>query len=140
MEQYYSCKLDSLEQLKFFPSDKIRWVKIPDDFVLMQKYYLLFSDYKIAEADFNEGTGRFCALFENGEIISFAGVFYMADRNWELGAVSTHPQYRGNEYATMVSSFIAKHILENDKQVTCNTKADNYPMQRVMQKIGMVMQ
>ena len=138
--KYYSCKLDKLEQLILFPTDKIRWLDISNDFPLIKKYYKLFSDTDINEADFSSDQWKTCALIENGEIVAYAGALYMTDKNWELGAVSTHPKHRCKGYAAMVCSFVAKYILENGKQVTCNTEIDNYPMIRVMQKIGMVMQ
>ena len=138
--EHYSCKLDSLEQLIIFPSDKIRWLDISMDFPLIKEYYQLFSNDEINEADFSSDQWKFCALFENDKIVAYAGALFMSNKNWELGAVSTHPQHRNKCYATMVCSFIAKYILENGKQVTCNTKIDNYSMRKVMQKIGMVMQ
>ncbi|MCL2487631.1 MAG: GNAT family N-acetyltransferase [Oscillospiraceae bacterium] len=140
MEPYYSCKLDHINQLKLFSSDNIRWINISDDFPAVKEYYLLFSDDELNKADFPENKWKFCAIFESGKIISFAGILYMTDKNWELGAVSTHPQHRNRGYATMICSFAAKYILENKKQVTCSTKIDNYPMQNVMKKIGMVKQ
>ena len=140
--EYYSCKLDDLEQLKLFPPDKIRWLNVPDDFDLIKKYYKIISnsDTDINEADFSSNQWKMCALFENEEIVSFAGILYMTDKNWELGAVSTHPEHKNKGYSTMICSFVSKYILEKGKQVTCNTKIDNYPMQRVMRKIGMIMQ
>jgi predicted GNAT family acetyltransferase len=106
MEQYYSCKLDNLEQLKLYCDDSIRWLNMPNDFTLIREYYKLFADNDIKEADFSEKQWKFCALFKNNKIVSYAGVLYMTEKNWELGAVSTHPQYRNKGYSTMVCYFV----------------------------------
>lgn len=140
MAEYYSCKLDSLEQLKIFPSDKVRWLDIPNDFSLIKAYYESVLNCEITESDFSSDQWKCCAMFENGEIVAFAGALFMTDRNWEIGAVSTQPKYENKGCATIVCSFIAKYILENGKQATCNTRIENHGMQKVMQKIGMVMQ
>lgn len=141
---YYSCKLDDITELKFFPSDKLIWLKVPDDFPLIREYYGLFqcgmSAEEITEADFAESVGRFCAYIENGKILSFAGALPMTQRNWKLGAASTHPEHRNRGLSTIVCSHAAKYILENGKQVTCSTEINNKAMRRVMHKIGMVMQ
>jgi len=140
MEQYYSCKLDNLEQLKIYTSDKVRWLDISNDFPLIKKYYKIVSNSEINESDFSSDEWKVAALFENDEIAAFAGVLYMTDKNWEIGAVSTQPLYQNKGYATILCSFVAKYILENGKQATCNTKIENSPMKKIMEKIGMVVQ
>jgi predicted GNAT family acetyltransferase len=73
----------------------------------------------------------------NGEIVSMAQVLFMTTSNWEIGAVHTLPQQRGQGHAMAVCAFAAKYILEHGKRATCSTAMDNIAMQKVMQKIGM---
>ena len=138
MAEYYSCILNNMDQLKLYHSDKVRWLDIDLDIELIKKYYEVLGN-KIQKEDFND-KWRLCALIVNNDIISFGGALFMTSWNWEIGAVSTHPQFRNKGYAKIVCSFIAHYILENGKQATCNTDTDNIAMQKVMQAIGMVQQ
>ncbi len=134
---YYSAKLDRSNDLIRHPSDDVRWLDVKRDFALIQNHYKLFGVDNIKESDFDEKEWRLCAVIKNGEIISFAGVIYMTDHNWEIGAVSTHPHHRKKGYAKIVCSFAAKYILDQGKRATCNTSAENHAMIKVMLDIGM---
>ena len=140
MGEYFSCKLDLLEQLVLFPENGICWLDLDVDFPMVEEYYRVVFGTEIRRADFDDGQWRVCALTEDGVIRAFCGVMYMTQSNWEIGAVSTHPEYRDRGYARRVCSFAARYILENGKQATCNTTVDNHAMIKVMRAIGMVAQ
>ena len=140
MGEYFSGKLDALEQLTLLPDDGVRWLDLDADFAMIAAHYRACFGTEIARADFDEGLWRVCALVEDGVIRSFGGAMYMTETNWEIGAVSTCPEFRGRGYARRVCSFVARYILENGKQATCNTAADNHAMSEVMRAIGMVEQ
>lgn len=134
---WYSCKLDTREQLTIYSPDDIRWLDTASDFPKIESYYAKALGATIRKADFDEARWKVCALLQNGEILCFAGVLFMTDKNWEIGAVSTHPHHRGQGFAKRVCAFAARYILENGRQATCNTAADNFAMQAVMRAIGM---
>jgi RimJ/RimL family protein N-acetyltransferase len=140
MGEYYSCKLDKPEQLIYFYSDKVRWLDLDKDWDMIFEYYKLYPGDDIRKEDFMDPPWKLCAFVEDGRILSYAGCLYMSDRNWEIGAVGTHPEHRNKGYAKMVCSYIAKYILDNNKRATCNTGIHNTAMQRVMKGIGMVVQ
>ncbi|MFA6730157.1 MAG: GNAT family N-acetyltransferase [Eubacteriales bacterium] len=140
MQEFYSCKLDFKDQLIFYPSDKVRWLDLDSDFSMIKDYYRLFSENEIKKEDFSSSLWRICALVEDGSIYAFAGALFMSPRNWEIGAVSTHPEHRNNGYGKSVCSFVALFILDNGKQATCNTDINNHAMIKVMRDIGMVVQ
>lgn len=140
MSECYSCKLDKMNQLIEFNSSKVNWIDVDKDFELIREYYKLFNAKEIDKEEFNDGQWKFCAIIDEGNIISFAGALYMTNENWEIGAVSTHPQHRNKGYAKIVCSFVAKYILENDKIATCNTYINNHAMIKVMHLICMVKQ
>ena len=147
--EYYGCKLDRLSQLILHSSEHVRWLSLPEDFPMLRAYYLLRSNEaghanaiafaeNMSPADFPEDQWKLCAWVEEDEIRSMAGVIFMTKRNWEIGAVHTHPQYRGKGCAKAVCAFAAEYILRHGKRATCSTALDNVAMRRVMQNIGMV--
>jgi predicted GNAT family acetyltransferase len=140
MSEYYSCKLDNQQQLIYYPSDMVRWLDINEDWERINEYFISISGRGILKNEIDNQEWKCCAYIEDGKILSYAGCLYMTDRNWEIGAVSTHPGHRNKGYAKMVCSFIAKYILENNKQATCNTDINNDAMKKVMNHIGMVIQ
>lgn len=140
MGEHYICKLDKLNQLIEFNSSLVKWIDADKDFDLIQEYYKCFGANDLNKEDFNNEQWKFCALIEKNHIISFAGALYMTSKNWEIGAVSTHPLHRNKGYAKIVCSFVAKYILSNNKQATCSTNMNNHGMIKVMHQIGMVKQ
>jgi len=137
--QMFSCELTCQSQLIDFPVEHVRWLDLREDWVLIATHYQRLG-MAIVPADFPEDQWRLCAWVEGGEIRSMAGVIFMTTKNWEIGAVSTHPLYFSRGYAKAVCAFAACYILTNGKRATCNTAADNLAMQRVMRAIGMVSQ
>ena len=140
MSDFYSCKLDKNEQLNYYPSNKVRWLDLDSEFEMVREYYSLISSVDINKEDFIDPQWKMCALVDDEKILAYAGVLFMTHSNWEIGAVSTHPEQRNKGYAKNVCSFIAKFILENGKQATCNTDINNHAMRKVMTDIGMIMQ
>jgi hypothetical protein len=138
--EHVGFKLDSLSQLIEFKNENLRWLDIDEDFDLIYDYYVDFGAGEIKKEEFNDGSWKCCAVIINNKIVSYAGALYMSDKNWEIGAVSTHPMERGKGYAKATTSFIARYILENGKQATLNTGIDNEAMKKVAGQIGMVLQ
>jgi len=137
--EFFSCELTCQSQLIDFPSEHVRWLDLQEDWPAIAAHYQRLG-VTITQADFPVNQWKLCAWVEDGEICSMAGVMFMTIQNWEIGAVSTHSLYFGRGYAKAVCAFAARYILVHGKRVTCNTAADNLPMRRVMQAIGMMSQ
>jgi RimJ/RimL family protein N-acetyltransferase len=79
---------------------------------------------------------RYCALVQDGTMLSKAAVWMYSDTAWELAAVWTDPAHRGQGYARSVCSFVTAHILASGRGATCHTVASNAAMLRVAESLG----
>jgi ribosomal protein S18 acetylase RimI-like enzyme len=157
MEKSYYCKMDSIKQLNFYCSDKVRWLDIVKDYDMIKEYFKVFNvDIEAREpnrmyfginidnySETEPNIGKLCAFIYENKILAFGvlsyeKVDYISADAWEICAGSTHPEYFNRGYAKAVCSFIAKYILENNKQAVCETNINNIAAQKVLQGIGMV--
>ena len=144
-------KLDDINQLKYYHSDKIRWLDVTDDYDLIKEYFAVFNvdiesteqntmyfginvnDYDGADL----AKGKLCAYIGGNKILSFAGIEYTSGNEWEICAGSTHPNFSNKGYAKAVCSFAAKYILESGRQAICETNVNNIAAQRALKGVGM---
>ena len=152
MDTSYYCKIDDIKQLNYYHSDNVRWLDPVNDYELIKHYFRYFNVHNPTDTYFgislenmkydwsDKGTsiGKMCAYIANNKILSFAAVEYNTSDIWEIRAVSSRPDCLNNGYSKCVCSYIAKYILEHDKQAICETNISNFAMQSVTQKIGMV--
>lgn len=157
MDKSYFCKIDNIQDLKYYYSDKVRWLDIVKDYNMIKEYFKLFDAdiesrnpnkmyFRININDYSEiepHKGKLCGLIDENKILAFGAVSYeevdyVLTDAWEIRAGSTHPQYLSRGYAKAVCSFIAKYILENNKQAVSETNINNIAAQKVLQGIGMV--
>ena len=87
------------------------------------------------EEIYDEGT-IYCILFENGIPVARACVEKYSNEAWEVADVRVVKSHRNKGVAYEVSLFVLKYIVDNKKIATIRTEEDNYPMQRVISKLG----
>ena len=87
------------------------------------------------EEIYDEGT-IYCILFENGIPVAHACVEKYSNEAWEVADVRVVKSHRNKGFAYEVSLFVLKYILDSSKKATIRTEEDNYPMQRVISKLG----
>ena len=87
------------------------------------------------EEIYDEGT-IYCILFENGIPVARACVEKYSNEAWEVADVRVVKSHRNKGFAYEVSLFVLKYILDSSKKATIRTEEDNYPMQRVISKLG----
>jgi len=149
----YYCKIDDLSQLIEFISDNVRWLDPIADSALIAEYFAVHGAevnptapdatryFGICIDDYTgdpTSRGRMCGWVEGGHILSFAVIKYRTPDRWELSAGSTHPDHMNKGYCRAVCSFLAKHTLQNQKQLTCETHIENLASQKALQAIGMM--
>ena len=79
---------------------------------------------------------RYCGLVRGPAILTRAAVWSYSDTAWELAAVMTQPDHRGQGYARLVCSFATAQILAAGRTATCHTAATNTAMLRVAEHLG----
>ncbi len=151
MEHSYYAKIADINELHCFYSNHVRWLNPETDFDIIKEYFSCFDihndtdtyfginlkDIKTAYSQDERNIGQLCGFIQNGKILSLAGVEFCSQKEWEICAVSTHPDYIGNGFSKAVCSFIAKYILEHNRTAICETNPSNYAMQAVMKRIGL---
>ena len=75
-------------------------------------------------------------IFEDGKIVSRAGIWKYSQTAWEVAGVSTLPEYRCKGYGKIIVSHCTAIILNNDKTATCTTSDTNIAMRRTAEKVG----
>ncbi|MBQ8399908.1 MAG: GNAT family N-acetyltransferase [Clostridia bacterium] len=151
MEHSYYAKITDIHELHYFHSDYVRWLDPEADFQPIKEYFCNFDIHNDTDTYFGinlkelkttyslhkHAAGRLCGFIENGKILSFANVEFCTQKEWELGAISTHPDYMGKGFSKAVCSFATRYILEHHRVAICQTHPSNFAMQAVMKQIGM---
>jgi RimJ/RimL family protein N-acetyltransferase len=75
-------------------------------------------------------------VFENNELISYAGSFIQLPQLWMIGGVYTFPEERNKGYALLATSRITQEALKQAEAAALFVRSDNYPAMRVYEKIG----
>lgn len=119
-------------------SSDIRWLSA-DDLDLYNKHLSLCGqkslEQRILDEVYEEGT-LYCLLFEKGVPVARACVEKYSEEAWEIADVRVVQSFRNRGFACEVCSFVLQYILDNNKKATIRTETDNYPMQRVIEKMG----
>lgn len=118
----------------------IRWIS-RDELDIFNTHLSLCSQniltQSVWEEIYDEGT-IYCILFENGIPVARACVEKYSNEAWEVADVRVVKSHRNKGFAYEVSLFVLKYILDSSKKATIRTEEDNYPMQRVISKLGFV--
>lgn len=84
---------------------------------------------------FEEGT-IYAGLFINSKMVARACVEKYSNKAWEIADVRVAREFRNKGFAYNVCSYILEYIIENKTIPTIRTEEDNYPMQKVISKLG----
>jgi GNAT superfamily N-acetyltransferase len=71
----------------------VRWLNWEEDYTLARDLWA----FPISRDDwlgFRDEGYQYCAVVEDGRIVSIAAVWRYSDHAWELAAVSTRPEFR----------------------------------------------
>ena len=119
-------------------TQNIRWI-LREELDLFNTHLSLCSQniltQSVWEEIYDEGT-IYCILFENGIPVARACVEKYSNEAWEVADVRVVKSHRNKGFAYEVSLFVLKYILDSCKKATIRTEEDNYPMQRVISKLG----
>ena len=119
-------------------TQSIRWI-LREELDLFNTHLSLCSQniltQSVWEEIYDEGT-IYCILFENGIPVARACVEKYSNEAWEVADVRVVKSYRNKGFAYGVSLFVLKYIKDNGRNATIRTEEDNYPMQRVISKLG----
>jgi RimJ/RimL family protein N-acetyltransferase len=113
----------------------VRWLDVEADYPLARGFWA----FPISPADwrgFRDDGYQYCAVVEDGRIVSIGAIWRYSDHAWELVAVSTRPKFRRQGYGQSVASVVTAAILSEGRRATCLTAADNVAMQRTAESLG----
>ena len=118
--------------------DIVRWLEQNKDFHLVQAWMeeQCFGPLSRDEWDEWHKDCRFCAVVENGEIVSIAHAWKSSESNWIVAGVYTKKESRCKGYAKAVCSLVTSHILSCRDKALCYTKDHNIPMIKVLESLG----
>jgi predicted GNAT family acetyltransferase len=82
--------------------------------------------------------GIYYGVWVRGQLVSAAGTHVINAREGVgvVGNVMTHLDYRGHDFAKMVTSAVTAELLERVEDVALNVHADNYPAIAAYERLG----
>jgi len=92
-------------------------------------------DNTLWNAIFEEGT-IYAGLFIDSKMVARACFEKYSNEAWEVADVRVAREFRNKGFAYNVCSYVPAYILENKRIPTMRTEKDNYPMQKVISKLG----
>jgi len=90
-------------------------------------------------AYFREGTaklGQYFGVLKEGRLCAMAGIRMAMDGFQEISAVCTHPESRGQGYASRLTRHVVEHILAQGDTPFLHTESYNEAAQSVYTKLG----
>ncbi len=90
-------------------------------------------------AYFRQGTaelGDYFGILEDGELCAMAGIRMAFDGHQEISAVCTHPNHRGQGYASRLTSHVVRHIESQGDVAFLHTELDNAAARRIYDRLG----
>lgn len=131
---YY--RIDSLTDLKRFPSCPVSSLDWQADLPMIQRFYARFNR-AVHPEEFDRHVGNPLAIIRNGDIVSFAIPLSFREGETEIGGVATVPEWQNKGCCKALISEMAFRILKQGKAATLTTEKDNLPMRRAAEMIGM---
>ena len=92
-------------------------------------------DDTLWDAIYKEGT-IYAGIFIDSMMVARACVEKYSNEAWEIADVRVAREFRNKGFAYNVCLYVLQYILENRKIPTMRTEEDNYPMQKVIAKMG----
>lgn len=80
--------------------------------------------------------GRYLGIHKDGRLVAMAGERLRMPGYTEISAVCTHPEHRGNGYATLLVSALVDQITERNEIPFLHVAAENVSAIRVYDKLG----
>ena len=83
-------------------------------------------------------TKQYYGIRQSGKLVSAAGV-HVYSRRYQvaaLGNVTTHPDYRGRGYGTIVTARVCQSLLRDIDHIGLNVKADNTSAIKCYERLG----
>lgn len=90
-------------------------------------------------AYFRKGTaelGDYFGILQDGQLRAMAGIRFALPGFQEISAVCTHPDHRGNGYASLLSRHLIHHVEQQGDVPFLHTEDDNQAAQSVYERIG----
>lgn len=116
----------------------IRWLS-RDNLEIFNQHLLMCGQKTLSEDVWNQiyddGT-IYCLLFSERKPVARACVEKYSETMWEIADVRVAKCCRNKGFAFKVCLFVLNYILEYNKTATIRTEEANYPMQRVIEKMG----
>ena len=112
----------------------VRWLNNED-------YHYMNDFWNISLDTWNEAKEKdvtYCAIIEEGKIISVAAVWKYSEDKWEVAAVNTREGFENRGFGKKVVSFVTEYILSCNKIPTLTTGEKNTVMQKVAEKVGFI--
>ena len=131
---YY--RIDSLSDLKRFPSCSVSSLDWHADLAMIQRFYARFN-HAVNPDEFDRHVGSPLAIIQNSDIVSFAIPLSFREGEIEIGGVATVSDMQNKGCCKALISEMAFRILEQGKAATLTTEKDNLPMRRAAEWIGM---
>ena len=153
---YFACQREHLSVVSRFYTvekvqDMLRMVLDPDGFSpvdgpvvrlgqrhLRQLQELYGWGGNVAFASYQFDQGVFYGLEQSQKLVSTAGT-HLVSRVHGLGIVGnvfTHPDYRGQGYATMCTSAVVEELLSQSLDVVLNAELGNRPAESMYRRLG----
>lgn len=118
----------------------IRWLS-KDELCIFNKHLELCGqtiiDNTLWDEILEEGT-IYAGLFIDSKMVARACVEKYSNEAWEIADVRVAREFRNKGFAYNVCSYVLEYILENERVPTIRTEEDNYPMQKVISKLGFI--
>lgn len=116
-------------------SHAVRWLEVEADYPLARDFWAFPISPEDCQGFRDEGY-QYCAVVEDGRIVSIAAAWRYSEQAWELAVVSTAPEFRRCGYGQSVASFVTATILTQGRRATCLTATENVAMQKTAQSVG----
>jgi len=119
------------------PSRRARWLDADGDYAAARGMWAHFIDLSRDEwRGFWRQGYEYVGIFDDGDLVARAALWRYSDEAWELAAVYVLPEWRRRGLAVEVCSLVTARILGAGRLATCNTRADNVPMQKTALALG----
>lgn len=81
-------------------------------------------------------TGDYFSIREDGKLVAMAGERFHVDGYREIGTVCTLPGYEGRGYATMLSQFLMRRMLDREETPFLHVARDNARAISIYERLG----
>lgn len=112
--------------------ERVRWLNEKDYPCMRELYGMSMDEWNNARQD----GYTYCAVLEEGKIITIAACWKYSEDKWEVAVVATRNGYENRGLAKQAVSFVADYILSRRKTPTLTTRTDNGRMRKAAEATG----